>query len=106
TLAGWTMVAESADTNFVVVAGGGTGAGRLIRESSNAGSISTWGRAESFQDRRDTTDVAELDKAAAETLASGVKPTTVVFTPMDSDGQAFGRDWALGDVVTVMAGGL
>ena len=106
TLAGWKMTADAATANKVIVAGQGEGAARLIREASDAGSIGTWGLAETFQDRRDTSDTAELDKAATETLAAGIKPTTVVFTPLDTDGQAFGRDWALGDTVTVIAGGL
>jgi hypothetical protein len=106
TLGGWTMIAEAATTNKVVVAGQGTGSARLIREASDATSIGTWGLAETFQDRRDTADTTELDKAGAETLAAGIRPTTVVFAPLDTDGQAFGRDWSLGDTVTVMAGGL
>ncbi len=106
TLAGWRTVADAAPANKVVVAGGGSGTARIIREATSSSSVDTWGLAETFQDRRDTTDLAELDKAAAETLAAGIKPTTVVFTPIDSDGQTFGRDWALGDVVTVIAGGL
>jgi hypothetical protein len=106
TLAAWTMTAEAATANKVVTAGGGVGAARLIREASDAGSISTWGLVETFEDRRDTTDIAELDKAATEAIAAGVIPTTVVFTPLDTEGQAFGRDWSLGDVVTVKAGGL
>lgn len=106
TLAAWTMTAEAASTNKVVVAGGGVGAARIIREASDQTSIGTWGLAETFQDRRDTTDLTELDKAGTETLAAGIKPTSVVFTPLDTDGQAFGRDWNLGDTVTVIAGGL
>jgi hypothetical protein len=106
TLAGWVMTAEAANANKIVVAGAGTGAARLIRESSNATSVATWGLAEQFIDRRDTSDTAELDKAAAEGLAAGIPPTTVVFTPLDTEGQAFGRDWSLGDIVTVKAGGL
>ena len=106
TLGAWTMVAEAATANKVVVAGAGTGSARLIREASSPGSVATWGLAESFQDRRDTSDVAELDKAAAETLAAGIRPTTVVFTPIDTPGQEFGHDWSLGDLVTVRAGGL
>jgi hypothetical protein len=106
TLAGWTMTAEAATANKVVVAGAGQGAARLIREAADAGSIGTWGLVETFEDRRDTSDVAELDKSATEALASGVTPVTVVFVPLDSEGQAFGRDWTLGDTVTVIAGGL
>jgi len=106
TLAGWKMTATAATANKAVVAGAGVGAARLIREASNSGSIATWGLAETFQDRRDTSDTAELDKAAAEALAAGVIPTTVVFVPLDTEGQQFGRDWALGDTVTVRAGNL
>lgn len=106
TLAAWRMTAEAATANKIVVAGGGVGTARIIRESSNAGSVGTWGLVETFADRRDTTDLVELDKSASEALAAGVKPTTVVFTPLDTEGQAFGRDWSLGDVVTVQAGSL
>ena len=106
TLAGWKMVAEAAKANFVVVAGQGEEAARLIRESADTDSSAIWGLAETFQDRRDTADIAELDKAAVETLASSVTPITVVFTPLETDGQTFGRDWSLGDLVTVNAGGL
>lgn len=106
TLGGWNMVAEAATVNYAYVAGGGTGASRIIREATSSSSVDTWGRVESFEDRRDTTDTAELDKAGAEAVAAGVKPTTVVFQPLDTDGQRFGRDWQLGDIVTVIAGGL
>lgn len=106
TLAAWTVVAEAATANKVVVAGGGVGTARIIREASSAVSISQWGLVETFEDRRDTTDLTELDKAGAEAVADGVTPTTVVFTPLDTPGQTFGADWALGDVVTVIAGGL
>lgn len=106
TLAGWTMTSEAATANHVVVAGQGEGTARLIREQSNAGSIATWGGAETFVDQRQTADPVQLDKAATEALAAGAKPVTVVFTPLDTDAQAFGHDWTLGDTVTVMAGGL
>jgi len=106
TLAGFVTTAEAATANKVVVAGGGVGTARIIRESSHAESVATWGLAETFEDRRDTTDTAELDKAAAEALAAGVLPVTVVFNPIDTEAQTFGRDWLLGDIVTVTAGGL
>jgi hypothetical protein len=106
TLAGWTATTEAAQANHVVVAGGGEGTARLIREASDAASIASWGRAETFVDQRQTVDVVQLDKAATEALATGVKPATVVFTPLDTDAQRFGRDWTLGDTVTVKAGGL
>lgn len=106
TLAGWKVTAEAPTVNKVVVAGQGQLAARLIREAQDSTSIGTWGLYEQFQDRRDTAVVADLDQAAGDTLAAGVKPTTVVFTPLDTPGQEFGHDWNLGDTVTVVAGGL
>ena len=47
-----------------------------------------------------------MDQAGGEALAAGVVPTSVAFVPLDTDGQTFGRDWALGDLVTVLAGEL
>lgn len=106
TLAGWSATSEVATTNMVVVAGQGEGTARLIYEKSAAGSVATWGRVESFADQRQTSDPVELDKAAMEALASGVKPVTVTFVPIDTEGQAFAVDWWLGDIVTVRVGGL
>ena len=106
TLAGWKMTTEAAKANMVVVAGQGDTVDRMIYEQTDDVSIGTWGRAETFQDRRDTADPAELVKAATETLAASVTPVTVVFTPLETEGQKFGRDWGLGDLVTVKAGGL
>lgn len=106
TLAAWTLTAPAASGNYLFVAGAGTGTARVIREVLDQSSIDTWGRAELFQDRRDTSDVAQLDQAGRDTLADAVAPISVVFTPIDTDGQAFGRDWKLGDVATVQAGGL
>lgn len=106
TLAAWTLTADAAKANHVVTAGSGQLAARLILEQSDTTSVGTWGRAESFLDRRDTSDTTELTKSATEALAAGVTPVTVVFTPLDTDGQRFGHDWRLGDLVTVNAGGL
>jgi Siphovirus ReqiPepy6 Gp37-like protein len=105
-LGGWTLTSEAAAGNNVVVAGGGSGTARVIREQTDDISVGSWGLAETFVDRRDTTDLAELDQAGAEALADGVKPVTVTFVPLDTEGQAFGRDWGLGDTVTVKAGDL
>jgi hypothetical protein len=106
TLGGWVLTGEAPTANKVVVAGKGEGTARLIREKQDATSISTWGLVETFEDRRDTDAVAELDQAGIDRLADSVIPITVVFTPLDTEGQTFGRDWNLGDIVTVQAGGL
>ncbi len=106
TLASWKSTAEAPVANKAVVAGGGTDTSRIIREATDPVSIAQWGLAESFVDQRQTTDVVQLDKAGAEAIAAGVKPTTVTFVPIDTEAQRFGRDWMLGDTVTVVAGGL
>lgn len=106
TLGGWISTTSAPTVNKVAVAGQGEGTARLVRDVNAYPSQSTWGLFEQFQDRRDTAAFQELDKAGAETLAAGVVPSTVVFTPLDTPGQEFGRDWVLGDLVTVMAGGL
>jgi len=106
TLGGWVMTAASATVNMAAVAGGGEGTARIIREIFDRPSIATWGLAETFVDQRQTVDLAELDKAGREAVAAGVKPVTVTFTPLDTEGQTFGRDWTLGDTVTVKAGDL
>ena len=106
TLGAWTMTTEAASANVVLVAGQGEGAERMLRVVTDPTSIATWGWAEQFQDRRDTPDPNQLVQAGTETLADAVTPTTVVFEPLDTDGQTFGRDWTLGDIVTVYAGKL
>jgi hypothetical protein len=106
TLAGWVLTSDAPTANQVYVAGGGEGVDRIIRESVNLDSYGAWGRVETFVDQRQTVDPVDLDKAAAEALATGVKPVTVAFTPIDTPTQAFGHDWTLGDTVTVVAGDL
>ena len=56
TLAGWKMTTEAAKANMVVVAGQGDTTDRMIYEQTDDVSIGTWGRAETFQDPRDTAD--------------------------------------------------
>lgn len=106
TLAAWSMTIEAPTVNKAVVAGAGIGKSRLVREVVDQDSIDTWGLVETFVDRRDTADTTELDKAGLEAVTAGVKPVVVTFTPVDTEGQAFGRDWDVGDTVTVRAGDL
>jgi Siphovirus ReqiPepy6 Gp37-like protein len=106
TLGAWTVTTQSPVANYVYVGGGGEGTARVVREDDTLASVTVWGRAEQFVDRRDTTDVAQLDQAVQDALALGVTPTTVVFSPLDTPGQSFGHQWFLGDIVTVQAGTL
>ena len=100
TLAGWTETDEAPEINYVYVAGGGKGANRLVREYHSTDSVDGWGRAEGFDDRRDTTDTAELDEAGAEVLAEIPTPE-LELEVLDTPSQAFLEDWQLGDRATV-----
>jgi Siphovirus ReqiPepy6 Gp37-like protein len=108
TLGAWKATAPAPAANMIVVAGQGEGTARKIVEgfATNLGSpsIAQWGRIETFRDRRDSNDDTQLYQAGQEALALSVTPTTVVFTPLDTPAQTFGRDWNLGDTVTVLAG--
>lgn len=106
TLASWSAEVQAPTANKAVVAGGGVETARIIRETTDATSVAQRGLAETFIDQRQTTDTVQLDKAGAEAVAAGVRPTTVTFVPIDTEGQKFGRDWALGDTVKVVLGDL
>jgi hypothetical protein len=106
TLAGWTSEVEAPEVNYLYVAGAGVGTARLIREYPDADSVGQWQRIEGFDDRRDTSDTAELDQAAAETLADAVIPSTVSLVTVDTPSQSFLEDWRLGDMAVATVGGV
>lgn len=90
-----------------IVAGGGEGLNRTFIEVTSTESLSaetTWGRRiETFLDQRNTTDVNELTQAGNEKLAEGGATLTSVDVIPSSDlTMAYGSDWDLGDVVTVV----
>jgi hypothetical protein len=105
TLAGWTTTLEAPDANYVYVAGQGEAQARTIREYQDGQSYLDWGRVETFQDRRDTNDPAQLDQAGAEALVAGVKAPTVDMQALDTPAQEFLTDWNLGDIATAYVGG-
>lgn len=105
TLAGWVESRESPELNHVYVAGGGVGVNRLIREYSDTASLTEWGRVEAFDDRRDTTDTAELDEAGAEALADGIPAPELELAVLDTAAQRFLVDWQLGDKATATVNG-
>lgn len=90
------------EANYVIVGGGGEGTARILLERGDSGSISKYGRIESFIDRRDTTDNAELLQAMAEELANKAEKTSLSISPIDTESLAFGRDYNLGDKVSIV----
>ncbi|TKJ24370.1 siphovirus ReqiPepy6 Gp37-like family protein [Blastococcus sp. CCUG 61487] len=64
-----------------------------------------WGRQIwSYIDRRDTAEVAELVQAAEDALADGGPTVSLAVTLLDTDAATYGRDWDVGDLVTVYVG--
>ena len=101
TLAGWRSLREAPGANYVYVAGGRKGTNRLIREYVDVDSAAEWGRLETFDDRRDTTDTTELDEAGAEVLADLIPTIELDLQTLDTASQGFLTDWQLGDRATV-----
>lgn len=97
TLASWESAMDAPDVTYVYVAGQGEGMARTIRELYDQPALMAWGRFETFQDRRDTADAAELDQAGRETLADSLHPPSIVLSTLDTQAQEFGRDWNVGD---------
>ncbi len=64
-----------------------------------------WGRQVwSYIDRRDTADTEELTREAADAVTEGQPTVSLAVTLLDSEAATYGRDWRLGDRVTVYVG--
>jgi hypothetical protein len=96
--AGYTT--ELPTTDHVYVGGQGEGTARTIVEVQDPTAVVTHGRFETFQDRRDTADTAELQQAGQEKLDEDKAEAGLSFTPVDSPAQEYRTDYDLGDRVT------
>lgn len=110
TLAGQRVTLSTPQKTRVIVGGDGDGSNRLFVGVDNADSLtaeSSWGRRiESFIDERSSTDVAELTQKGTEALADGGSTARAAqAVPMEDSALDFGRDWFLGDKVSVIVGG-
>ncbi|MFI6275934.1 siphovirus ReqiPepy6 Gp37-like family protein [Streptomyces sp. NPDC050988] len=110
TLAGQRVSVSTPQKTRVIVGGDGDGSNRLFVGVDSVDSIAAetdWGRRiESFIDERSSTDTTELTQKGTEALADGgatVKAAQAV--PMEDSALDFGRDWFLGDKVSVIVGG-
>jgi hypothetical protein len=93
---------EDPEANYVIVGGGGQGKDRLLLEKGDSASISRFGRIETFIDRRDTTDINELQQAMDEELKSKAEKTSLSISPIDTESLTFNRDYNIGDKVAVV----
>lgn len=92
-----------------IIAGKGGAVTRLFKERANAGSLEAetqWGRRiERFVDQQSTRNVDEMNRAGDEVLAvDGFTGSSALFEPTEDMRHAFGKEWFLGDRVSVEAG--
>ncbi|MCQ9367333.1 siphovirus ReqiPepy6 Gp37-like family protein [Brevibacterium sp. 91QC2O2] len=99
-LTGYTYELEAPTVTRVLVAGQGVGAARTMK--LHTGNPNEWGvNVLQFQDRRDTDDADELEKAGTDTLTEGQEKASITLETTDTIGKRFARDFDLGDTVTV-----
>jgi len=96
---------EDPESNYTIVGGGGEGKDRIILEKGDSTSISNYGRIETFLDRRDTSDTVELTQSMDEELSSKSEKMSLSITPIDTEMLAFGTDYNVGDVISVILPG-
>lgn len=99
-------VAEAADGNYIIAGGGGEATARVFEENQDAVSVAKYGRIEMFRDRRDTSDVTELQQTITEELALHSERGGLKLSPVDTPSQGFMTHYGLGDRVSVMVDGV
>ncbi|WJN62951.1 Hub-like baseplate protein [Streptomyces phage phiScoe25] len=107
TLSGQRVAITPPAATHVIVAGQGEQEDRTFRDVTTVESLAAeadWGRRiEVFEDQRDKSADGELDQSGLETLAEkGFTSVAVQAVPMEDAAMAFGIDWYLGDVVSVV----
>lgn len=100
-------LSASPDANYVIVGGAGEGTARTFVEGGDSASIVFYGeRIEDFVDERSVSGTTELAQRRDKELAEKASKTSLKVTPIDTAGLAFGRDYFLGDQVTVEVEGV
>lgn len=105
-LVGFEYTETAPSVTYALVAGQGD-----LKARARASAISSspldlrWGRRiESYIDRRDEEDATVLAQAAADAVTEGQGQVSLSCTLTDSQAATYGRDWFLGDRVTVYVG--
>jgi hypothetical protein len=101
-LASFEYSSDTPESNYVLVGGGNEGVARIILQKGDSTSIAKYGRYESFVDQRNTSDETELNQSLNEELVSKSEKNNFNFTPIDTPQLAFGRDYILGDKVSIV----
>ncbi len=96
----WSMRIAAPRLTWAIVAGGGEGAARVLRERSSTTVESSWSlRSEALVDQRNTSVLGELDKAGNDALAEAATPVEISATIPDVEGMHLGVDVPIGSLV-------
>jgi hypothetical protein len=103
TLGAWKRTVNRPSATVVYSLGQGDGANRLVIAGVDAAASTEYGyEIEAIDDRRDVSDALALLQANASALINSGEDAVVTFTPIDTPSLAWGVDYDLGDLVTVV----
>ena len=91
--------------NYVICGGGGEGTARVFSEHGDSQSILDYLRIESFRDRRDTSDSAEMYATIEEELTNNKEQFSLSFIPSETTNIRFYDDYFLGDKIRCVVDG-
>ncbi|MUN41398.1 siphovirus ReqiPepy6 Gp37-like family protein [Actinomadura litoris] len=101
-LTSYEHVEEAPKTSVAVVGGTGDGALRQYRQVIDTDAIADWHvRTETFVDSSSAASTDEMDQAGAQQLVNDGPVSSLTIEAIDTRELRFGRDYFLGDVVTV-----
>lgn len=101
-LTGYSLKKNIPSATKIIVAGGGEKEERTFSIAQDDAAAAKIGRhIELFVDRRDTTDLAELQETAQQTLLENAEQITVEMQVVDRQNRTFFDDWFVGDTVLI-----
>jgi hypothetical protein len=105
-LAGFTYTETAPSVHYALVAGQGDLSSRIRRSATSTNPLDLrWGRRiESYIDRRDESDPGALQQEADDAVTEGAGQANLTCVLTDSQAATYGRDWDVGDRVTVYVG--
>jgi hypothetical protein len=105
-LVSWDYEQSAPTVTVAVAAGQGTLAARVRRSAASASVADlAWGRRiERYLDQRDEADTGKLQQAADDEVAQGIGTQSLSIDAADTSSSSYGRQWGLGDRVTVHVG--